>query len=230
MSHNNLIRIIKLSGFIACAIIFIFLAILIYFNRVEPIAIDVVIRDFAYKIRGEKYGFVYWLARIVTEFGYFVIIVLFLLFAAFYTKLDFQFFLLLFGVMLSLILNVGMKDMYSRERPYTEMRWMAEDTTSFPSGHSTVAGFLYSFLIYLTYHTNFKKWLKSVIYVVCLLLMFLVMASRIILGVHYFTDVIAGCATGVMVSCLCMLLYRYCANNNILTTGILNRKDKNEKN
>ena len=56
------------------------------------------------------------------------------------------------------------------------------------------------------------------------------MASRFILVVHYFTDVIAGCATGVMVSCLCMLLYRYCANNNILTTGILNRKDKNEKN
>lgn len=224
--NSKWIKGFKISGIVLCAAVFIFLAVLIYFHRAEPIWIDVKIRDFAYFIRGEKYGLMYWIFRLITEFGNFIIILIILAILAFMTKLDFRFFLVLFGIMLSVILNTGMKSMYSRERPFEDLRWAVEDSTSFPSGHSTAAGFLYSFLIYLLYHTDFKKWIKRTLYWVLGLLIPLIMFSRLILGVHYFTDVLAGCATGIMISCLCMLLYRYCANNDILTTGLLNRKDK----
>lgn len=223
---SKLIRAIKIFGIAFCAIAFLILALIIFYHRVEPLWLDAQIRDFCYAIRGEKYGFVYWLFRFFTEFGNYFFIIIILIVIALLTKLDFKFFLVLFGIMLSVILNVGMKDMYSRERPFAELRWMAEDSTSFPSGHSTAAGFLYTFIIYLVYHTNFKIWKKRTLYIICGALIPMVMFSRLILGVHYFTDVIAGCLTGVMVSCLCMLLYRYCANNDILTTGLLHRGKK----
>ncbi len=216
----------KVAGVALCAVIFIALTIIIYFYREEPIGIDRGFRDFCYQIRGKKYGFLYWFFKFFTEFGNFTFILILLLGIAIVTKLDFRFFLLVFGLMLSVIINVGLKDLYSRERPYEELRWANEFTTSFPSGHSTAAGFLYTFLIYLVYHTDYKKWLKRVLYTVFGLLIILVMFSRTILGVHYLTDVIAGLATGIMVSCFCMVLYRYCANNHILTTGLLKRKKK----
>ncbi|MBE6136921.1 MAG: phosphatase PAP2 family protein [Erysipelotrichaceae bacterium] len=231
MSRSKTTRILKTSGIILCAVTFITLSIIIYFFRVEPLAIDEAVRDFAYSIRGQKYGFMYWFFRLITEFGNYLMIIVILFVAAFYTKVDYRFILLAFGIMLSTIINVGLKDLYSRERPILEMRWMSEDTTSFPSGHSTAAGFMYSFIIYLIYHEDYNKKVKVTVYSICGALIPLVMFSRIILGVHYFTDVIAGAATGIMVSCLCMLLYRYCVNNNILSQGLLkwNRKSKKEK-
>ncbi len=226
--NSKLIRALKLSGIVLCAIVFITLAIVIYYHRVEPLWIDAQIRDFSYSIRGKKFGFMFWIFRFITEFGNLFLIILLIGIIAFMTKLDFRFFLVLFGIMLSVILNVGMKDLYSRERPFESLRWMAEDSTSFPSGHSTAAGFLYTYIIYMVYHTNFKKWQKRTLYIVCGVMIPLIMFSRLILGVHYFTDVVAGCATGIMVSCLCMLLYRYCLNNQILTTGLLDRRKKKE--
>ena len=61
------------------------------------------------------------------------------------------------------------------------------------------------------------------------ILIFAVMASRIILGVHYFTDVFAGYASGIMVCCASMIAYHFCERNNILTEGFfafLKRVDK----
>lgn len=226
--NNKLKKIFKLSGVILCAILIIVLSIVIYFFRKEPPLIDSEIRDFFYYIRGDKYGFIYWLFRILTEFGSYLVIGVILITLAAKTKLDFRFLTLLFGIMLSLIINSGMKDIYSRIRPVEELRWVSEESTSFPSGHSTAAGFFYSFIIYLTYNSKLKTSYKRIIYSLCLFLIPAVMISRMILGVHYFTDVVAGCASGIMVSCLCMLIYRYCDNNDILKSGlIVNKKEDN---
>ena len=88
--------------------------------------------------------------------------------------MDFRFFLTCFGLMLAIIINVGLKDLYNRERPFEEMRWAYEFSSSFPSGHSTAAGFLYTFLIYLVYHLDIKKWKKSSFTVGAVLLIILV--------------------------------------------------------
>lgn len=230
MNEKNLIRTFKYIGFSICLIVFLVLAFVIYFNKLEPLAIDVFFRDFAYDIRGEKGGFWYHFFRIVTEFGNFYIIAIIIFALAILTRVDNRFILVLFGLMSSVLIVVGMKNIYARERPIEELRWGSELTSSFPSGHSAAAGFLYTFLFYLTYHTDkFKKNMRIVLNIVFVILILLVMISRIILGVHYFTDVLAGFSIGFMVSCLCMLLYRYSVNNDILTKGILNFKKDNNK-
>lgn len=229
MNKGNIIRLFKYSGLTICFIVFIVLAFVIYFNKLEPLAIDVFFRDLAYKVRGEEGGFLYHFFKIITEFGNFYVIAVIVLIMAILTRIDNRFFLVLFGLMSSVLIVVGMKNIYSRERPIEELRWATELTSSFPSGHSAAAGFLYVFLFYLTFHTDkIKRNFRIILNTIFVLIIFLVMTSRIILGVHYFTDVIAGFSIGVMVSCLCMLLYRYSMNNGILTNGILNFK-KNKK-
>lgn len=223
------IRILKTTTLITCAITFLTLSIIVFILRNNPPAIDVFFRDLAYDIRGEKYGFWYWVFIFLTEFGNYTVAVILLIVVAILTKLDYKFFIFMFGIMISLIINVGVKDVFSRERPLIEYRWATEDSSSFPSGHSTAAGFMYTFIIYLVYHEEWDRRKKYIIYILCALMMPIVMVSRIILGVHYFTDVIAGLACGIMVSALCMLLYRYCANNNILTVGLLSKKKKELK-
>lgn len=225
--NSKLKKIFKLSGVILCAVLMVFLAIVIYFYRVEPPFIDAKIRDFFYYIRGDKYGPMYWIFRILTEFGNYIIIGIIIIFTGVKTKFDFRFLTLLFGIMLSLIINSAMKDIYSRIRPTENLRWMSEESTSFPSGHSTSAGFIYSFIIYLAYNSKLNKKHKNIVYISCLIIIPIVMISRLVLGVHYFTDVIAGCASGIMVLCLCMIIYRYCDDNDILKSGLLPKNKEN---
>lgn len=224
--NSKLKKALKISSITLCALLVITLAVVIYFYRVEPPYIDAEIRDFFYYIRGAKYGPIYWIFRILTEFGNYILIILIILFTGLKTKFDFRFLTMLFGIMLSLIINSGMKDIYSRVRPIEELRWMSEETTSFPSGHSTSAGFIYSFIVYLAYNSKLNKKYKRIVYIVSIALIPIVMISRMVLGVHYFTDVVAGTACGIMVSCLCMLIYRYCDDNDILKSGLLPKKNK----
>ena len=72
---------------------------------------------------------------------------------------------------------------------------------SFPSGHSVMGSSLF-FTTALTYET--RKWL----WIFCPLMTLGVMLSRLYLGVHYFTDVIAGAAIGILFSVLWDMVYR----------------------
>lgn len=214
---------IKVFGIVACTVTFIIFAVLIYINDTNALRMDAFFRDICYSFRGEKYGFWYWFFRILTEFGnlYFVGIIVIIIF--FLTKCDFRFILLTMGLLFAVMLNIQLKELYMRERPIEEMRWMFEESTSFPSGHSTAAAFLYSFIMYLTFHTNMSKGKKIIINVSCISLIFIVMLSRMVLGVHYLSDVIAGACVGVMVSCFMMTLYKMCDKYDILKEGIIDR-------
>lgn len=211
---------LKMAGVIGCIILFCVLAIIIYLNRLEPLPLDSAMRDFSYHIRGEKYGFGYWFFRIITEFGNFYVIAVIVLIVVFLTKCDMRAILFALGILFAVLLNVALKEIYMRERPFADMRWMNEDSTSFPSGHSTAVGFVYPFLIYLAYHTKLKKSYRYAIYISCSLMMPIVMFSRLILGVHYLTDVLAGVCVGIMVACLAMQIYKICVKYDFMTEGL----------
>ena len=225
---------IKLVGILLCIITFVTLAVVIYLNRLNPLELDQAVRDFCYKIRGEKYGFGYWFFRIITEFGNFYVIAVIIGMIIVFTKCDYRAISISLGILLAVILNVGLKEIYMRERPFMDLRWMSEDSTSFPSGHSTAVGFLYPFIMYLAYHSkSLSKIKKNILYVMCSLIIPLVMFSRLILGVHYFTDVISGVSVGIMVSCLAMLFYKLCERYDFMTEGLFskisNSKNKNDE-
>ncbi|MBR2834065.1 MAG: phosphatase PAP2 family protein [Bacilli bacterium] len=89
------------------------------------------------------------------------------------------------------LLNQGLKLFFSRERPF---EWMLinEKGFSFPSGHAMVSAAFYGIVIYLMWRTNISKKTKIILTIILSLLIFLIGISRIYLGVHFASDVLAG--------------------------------------
>lgn len=89
------------------------------------------------------------------------------------------------------ILNQLLKRILQRPRP-EEFRIINENGYSFPSGHSMVSMAFYGFLIYLIYKNVKNKHLKWSLITILGLLIISIGISRIYLGVHYTSDVLAG--------------------------------------
>jgi len=102
---------------------------------------------------------------------------------------------LLFNLILSSSLNAFTKLLIQRPRP-VGISLVVENGFSFPSGHSFTAFAFYGFLIYLIY--KFVKKSKPKILLIALIssLIILVGVSRVYLGVHFISDVIAAFAYG----------------------------------
>ncbi len=92
---------------------------------------------------------------------------------------------------ISVLLNQALKFIIQRPRP-TEFRIINESGYSFPSGHSMVSAAFYGFLIYLIYKNVKNKYLKWSLITLLSLVILTIGISRIYLGVHYTSDVIAG--------------------------------------
>ncbi len=103
------------------------------------------------------------------------------------------------GFLLSLLL----KKHFFRARPEVVPHLMQEVSTSFPSGHSMSSAVVYITLGALLARTAASRTLK--IYLICsaLLLSGLIGVSRVAMGVHYPTDVLAGWLAGTGWALLC---------------------------
>lgn len=88
-------------------------------------------------------------------------------------------------------LNQILKRVVQRPRP-TEYRIIEESGYSFPSGHSMASAAFYGFFIYLIFTKVKSKKVKTISITLLGLLIALIGISRIYLGVHYTSDVIAG--------------------------------------
>ena len=96
----------------------------------------------------------------------------------------------------SAVLNQLLKGLFERPRPYFEHPLLIEPSYSFPSGHAMESFVVYGMLAYFAV-LALRSW-KARVAVVCgaTLLVMLIGFSRIYLGVHYFSDVLAGYAAG----------------------------------
>lgn len=91
----------------------------------------------------------------------------------------------------SAFLNQILKRIVQRPRP-TEYRLIEESGYSFPSGHSMVSAAFYGFFIYLIFKNVKSKYIKWGSILFLSILIILIGTSRIYLGVHYTSDVMAG--------------------------------------
>ena len=94
------------------------------------------------------------------------------------------------------VINVIIKPLFSRERPEI-WPWLVDETGySFPSGHSMLSAALIVGLIIISWRSRWH-WAISL---VGMILIFTVGISRLYLGVHYPSDVLAGwCIVGMIV-------------------------------
>ncbi len=99
-------------------------------------------------------------------------------------------------------LNFLLKNLFARARPMLWQRSVDVSFYSFPSGHAMVSLVIYGMLSYLL-ATRFHRYRKS-IFSVTILLIAAIGFSRLYLGVHWPTDVIAGYAAGFvwLIACI----------------------------
>ena len=93
--------------------------------------------------------------------------------------------------LIATVLNLLLKNILQRPRPI-EYRLIDESGYSFPSGHSMVSMAFYGFIIYLIYKYVKNKYVKYTLITLLSILILLIGISRIYLGVHYTSDVLAG--------------------------------------
>lgn len=164
-------------------IIFCFIAYLVMNDK--TLGFD----SFIYNLVYFKSDFLTVFYKFITEFASIFIILL--------ISLIFLFVLKKYGVFLIinafniLILNTVLKLIFMRDRPF-DLMIISEDGYSFPSGHAMAALGFYGFIIYIIYHLNLSKRIKYLFIILLGILIFLIGLSRIYLGVHYASDVIAG--------------------------------------
>jgi undecaprenyl-diphosphatase len=106
-------------------------------------------------------------------------------------------------------INSTIKGLVDRPRPTSVPRLTDVSSESFPSGHSAMSAAVYLTLGGLLAQTVSRRRIKLYFLFIAMTLTFMVGFSRVCLGVHYPTDVLAGWAVGLVWALLCWLAARY---------------------
>lgn len=88
-------------------------------------------------------------------------------------------------------LNIILKNVFVRQRP-NELRLIEETGYSFPSGHAMASTAVYGLLLYIVFREVKNKKIRNISCILLAILIFIIDMSRIYVGVHYASDVIAG--------------------------------------
>ena len=116
-------------------------------------------------------------------------------------------FLLIFFTQGSYILTDVIKNFIGRERP------CAYHSYSFPSGHALTSMCFYGIIIYLVnYYVRSQFW-RITLSIFFGFIIFMVALSRLWLGVHFLTDVIAGLFLGLFFANLYIILDKFFTRN-----------------
>lgn len=100
-------------------------------------------------------------------------------------------------------LNMMLKEIFARQRPLHDHGLVTETSFSFPSGHASGSMLIYSLLGYLIVRHTPKVWhIPTAVAMVAVIIF--VGSSRVMLQVHYFSDVLAGYASSAAWVALCI--------------------------
>jgi len=117
---------------------------------------------------------------------------------------------LVFNCLGGLTILRGLKLFFAKPRPQLWTPLVVEPSSSFPSGHALGSVIVYGFLAFLlaSRYPNYRR----VIYPIAIVMIGAIGLSRLFLGVHYPTDVIAGYAVGLLWLITCIRILQLRAN------------------
>lgn len=104
------------------------------------------------------------------------------------------------------LLSTALKHVFHRPRPELVAHLSRVYTTSFPSGHSMLSAVVYLTLGTLLASFVDERRLKFYFVSVAMFLTLIVGISRVFMGVHYPTDVLAGWSAGLAWALVCWLV------------------------
>ena len=148
--------------------------------------------------------------KVITFFGSVAGIIIFAIAVLIFMKDKKKAFWIVGGTASATILNNIVKFAVKRERPLVR-RLVEEHSYSFPSGHTMGAVGFYGMMIFFIWRSNLEK-SKKIIYTALLtLLIIAIMVSRIYLGAHFASDVLAG---AVLASAFLIIYTSFIKKNN----------------
>lgn len=142
----------------------------------------------------------------ITSLGSGTVLVLFSIIVTGYLLLQKKYYwlwLLLIATIGGALIVWGLKEIIGRTRPTVVTHLLEEKSLSFPSGHSMMSAIVYLTQATLLSRIEKNRIAKIFIISIALLLTFLIGISRVYIGVHYPTDVLAGWIAGISWALLC---------------------------
>lgn len=162
----------------------------------DLIKFDAILIDFALLNRSENATTFF---SIITHFGdtimYVAITLLLFLLYYFARERKKEVILLTIVSITGFLANVSLKWLFQRPRPMGNQLTEAA-FYSYPSGHAMSSTIFYGFLIYVIWRENMSLPFKILFSIMLSALILLISYSRVYLGVHYASDVIAGILGG----------------------------------
>lgn len=190
---------------------FLLISIIGLFNWKYLEFIDNNIWKYVYKVRFEFLNKIFIL---ITTFGdswfLFLVVTIFTIFLLLKKDIKNAIFLSVSVILGALILNKILKSFYARPRPFDNINvenLIEASNYSYPSGHSMGSIIVYFLICYLL--SKYIKNKKSAIslYIFFTIFSIVIAISRVYLGVHYLTDIVAGFSLGFTWAILSIYVY-----------------------
>lgn len=145
------------------------------------------------------------------EFGTLIAVILLACYVIFKQKKYQNLAFIAIGIGGAMVANVILKLLFMRPRPELWHWIVAESGYSFPSGHAMLSAAIAAVAIYLFWGTRHRWWIA----IVAILCTTLIGLSRLYLGVHYPSDIIAGWSVSVAWVTLVDIALKYYDRNII---------------
>jgi membrane-associated phospholipid phosphatase len=150
--------------------------------------------------------FLIFITRVGTSIGYFIIIACLTIYF-FLRSRNWKFILQTMAVLiLATLSNIALKQVINRARPTIE-HLVTVYSLSYPSGHAMSAMGFYGFLIFLTFRYKMNTWVRGFLFFVLSFMIIAIGMSRVYLGVHFPSDVLAGFIGGLIWVTLCAIIF-----------------------
>ncbi len=205
----KLTNILKYAIMLICIIAF--LAILEDVYSKEQIKIDNIIYEFIIlNIRQEPLTLI---MKIITTLGSAYCIIAITAAIIIFEKDNKTKIVVLINLIVITLMNQLLKNIVQRPRPVQYMI-IKQNGYSFPSGHSMISVAFYGLIIYLLWKNMKNKKYKYITCTILTIITILIGFSRIYLGVHYTSDVLAGGLLSIAYLILYTSIIKTQFNNN----------------